>query len=375
MKVVLTGGGTGGHFYPLIAVAEELNNIIDSENLADARLYYVSDTPYDRRALEENGIIYRQVSAGKKRVSPSLKSIGDMLKMGIGLIEGFFNLFAIFPDVVFSKGGYAAFPTVFAARILGIPVIVHESDSVPGRVNVWAGKFARAIAVSYKQEVDYFPKEKLIHTGQPIRHDLLDPTSEGAHEFLGLDPDVPVLWILGGSLGAQSINLAIEKALPELLQKYQVIHQVGKSNLDSMKKLTDATLIDNSFRNRYHIFGNLNVLSMKMIAGVADVVITRSGSTLFEIAHWGIPSIVIPLPNSHKNHQIKNAYNYAREDACIVIEENNLSEKLLVFEINRIYDNPDIQEVMRKGAERFSIPNSARKIAEEITGIALAHDK
>ena len=142
-----------------------------------------------------------------------------------------------------------------------------------------------------------------------------------------------------------------------------------------MRKLTEATLVGNEYKHRYHIFDELNTLSLKMLAGVTDIVISRAGSTLFEIAHWGIPSIIIPITHSHGNHQIKNAYNYAREGACIVIEENNLSEQLLVFEINRIFDDPKITEGMKAGAEAFAIPDAAKNIAEEIVGIALAHEK
>ncbi len=375
MKVILTGGGTGGHFYPLVAVAEELNNIIDEENLADSRLYFLAPDPYDKKALYENGIVFKQITAGKMRTYFSLQNFFDIFKVGIGILQAIFTVFAIFPDVVFSKGGYGAFPTVFAARLLGIPVIVHESDSVPGRVNIWASKFAKAIAVSYKQTVDYFPKEKIIHTGQPIRHNLHEPTTEGAHEFLNLESETPILWVLGGSLGAQTLNSVIEETLPQLLPKYQIIHQTGADNFDEIKKLTDAMLVDNQYKYRYHPYPFLNQLSMKMIAGVADVVISRAGSTLFEIAHWEIPAIIVPITNSHKNHQIKNAYNYAREGACIVIEENNLSDSLLVFEVNRIYDNADIQEKMKAGAKTFAIEDASRKIAEEIAAISLKHEE
>lgn len=369
MKIVLTGGGTGGHFYPLIAVSEQLINIIDSENLADVNIYYLSDKPYDNKALYENGIIFKKVNSGK------LNTLGGIISALVGGIQAVFTLFSIYPDVVFSKGGFAAFPVVFAARILGIPVIIHESDSVPGRVNRWSGKFAREIAVSYKQAIDYFPKNKIIHTGQPIRQDLLRPTREGAHEFLNLEKETPTIWILGGSQGSRAINMAMEETFPELLKKYQIVHQVGESNYDDMKKITDATLLDHDFKYRYHIFDHLNVLSMKMMAGVSDIVISRAGSALFEIAHWGIPSIIIPLKSSHAGHQIKNAYNYAREGACTVIEENNMSDQLLIFEINRIVTNQKIRTEMKKGAQRFTIENASQKIAEEIIGIALAHEK
>lgn len=375
MKIVLTGGGTGGHFYPLVAVSEELTRIIDKENLAETSIYYLSNKPYNKKILYENGIIFKRVSAGKLRLTLSLKTIPDLFMAGIGVIQAVLTVFSIYPDVVFSKGGYAAFPTVFAARLLGIPIIVHESDSIPGRVNKWSGKFAQSVAVSYKQEIDFFPKDKIVHTGQPIRHDLLEPTEKGAYEFLDLEQETPIVLILGGSLGAQTINYAIEEALPYLLEKYQVVHQVGKNNLEEMKKLTEATLVDNNFKYRYHTFGELNTLSLKMLAGVTDVVISRAGSTLFEIAHWGLPSIIIPITNSYGNHQIKNAYNYSREGACIVIEENNLSEQLLVFEINRIFDDPNIIKKMKEGAARFSIPGAAEHIAEEIIAIALAHEK
>ena len=375
MKVILTGGGTGGHFYPLIAVAEELNNIVDEENIAEAKIYYLADKPYNKDILYENRIIFKMVSSGKLRLTLSLKMIPDFIKVLVGIVQAIFIVFSIFPDVVFSKGGYVAFPTLFAARLFGIPVIIHESDSAPGRVNVWSGKFAQAIATSYKQNIDFFQKEKIIHTGQPIRHNLLYPTKEGAYGFLNLEKEIPILWIIGGSSGSQSINYALEKILSRLLNKYQVVHQVGKNNYNEMKKLTDAALIEYDYKYRYHIFDELNTLSMKMIAAVADVVISRAGSTLFEIAHWRIPAIIIPISHSVKNHQIKNAYNYAREGACVVVEENNLSEKLLISEINRIIDNEEVQAKMKEGAERFDIPDAAKNIAKEIISIVLLHEK
>lgn len=374
MKVVFTGGGTGGHFFPLIAVAEQLNNIIDKENIADTELFYFSDEPYNMKLLYENNMQFVSIPAGKLRVYPSLKNITDVFKTLRGIFQALVQLVSLYPDVIFSKGGYAAFPTVFAARIIGIPVIIHESDSVPGRVNIWSGSFAKRVACSYKQVSDFFDEDKLIHTGQPIRTDLESPSSDGAHQFLGLDRNIPILWIIGGSQGSGVINSVVEQALPELLPKFQVIHQTGEAHYKELKVLIEATLKDNQYRNRYHLFPFFNKLSMKMAAGVSDVVVTRAGSMLFEIANWRIPAIVVPITNSHKNHQIKNAYNYAREGAGVVIEENNFSDSQLIFEVNRIYDNEEVQKDMKKGAERFDIPDAAYKIASEIAGIGLRHD-
>src|SRR3989344_1787098 len=137
MKIVFTGGGTGGHFYPIIAVAQKVNQIIDRENILGAKLYYFSDSPYDKEMLFENGILYEAVNAGKIRTYFSFKNFSDLFKIFFGVLNAFFKMFSIYPDVVFGKGGYASFPAIFAARILRIPIVIHESDSAPGRVNKW----------------------------------------------------------------------------------------------------------------------------------------------------------------------------------------------------------------------------------------------
>ena len=142
MKIVFTGGGTGGHFYPIIAVAERVNQIIDDESIIGAKLYYLSDNPYDKEALFENSLTYQEINAGKMRTYFSLRNFLIYLKL-FGMISALFKVFLIYPDVVFGKGGYASFPTLLAAKILHIPVLIHESDSAPGRVNKWAGKFAK----------------------------------------------------------------------------------------------------------------------------------------------------------------------------------------------------------------------------------------
>lgn len=366
MKIVLTGNPTADHFYPLIAVAEELNNIIDEENLADINMYYVSNKPFDKKMLYENGINFKKTMVGNSRYS---------LVSFFGGLSAVFQIFSIFPDVVFSTGGMSAYPTLFAAKILKIPVIVHESNSIPNDINLWSKTFAHAVTTAYKQEVDFFDKGKLIHVGQPIRHNLKEPSTTGAHEFLNLEKETPIIWILGGTRGAKNINRVIEETLPELLNTYQVVHQTGLDDFDDMKMLVDATLIDHEYKYRYHPYSFLNQLSMKMMAGVSDLVISRSGSTLFEIAHWEIPSIIIPMTKSRRNHQIKNAYNYAREGGCIVIEENNLSDQGLIFEIKRILTNKKVQDEMKEGARQFALKDAGEKIAKEIIEIVLVHEK
>lgn len=373
MKILLTGGGTGGHFYPLIAVASEIRSIADAEKLAHVRLYYMSDNKYDAEALAENGIEFISISAGKLRKSFSPQVIIELIKAGIGVFGAIVKVFQIYPDVVFAKGGYASFPALCAARILGIPVVIHESDVVPGRVTKWAGKFAQAIAVSYAEAAQYFPKERVAHTGQPIRDGIERPSDDGAAEYLGLSREIPTLLVIGGSTGAQKINDALLGALPELLSRYQVIHQTGKANFEEVEKSSFVFLQQNENRHRYKPVPFLNVVGLKMAAGISSLVVTRAGSMLFEIALWGRPAIVIPITNSIHDHQRKNAYAFARSGVGVVIEESNLTTHVLISEIDRIMSDEVLRQTMVKSGASFGAKNAGEKIAQKIIEIARTH--
>lgn len=374
MKILLTGGGTGGHFYPVIAVAEALRQIAKEERLVNLELYFMSDRAYSRQILFEQDIIFKKISAGKRRLYFSPQNISDLFKTAIGVLKALLDMYRIFPDVVFGKGGYASFPALFAAKILKIPVVIHESDSAPGRVNVWAAKFARRIAVSFPEAADYFPKEKVAYTGNPIRKAIQTITEEGAHEFLHLEEGVPTVFVLGGSLGAEIINDIIIDALPELVKKYQVIHQTGISNFKIVSDTVMLNLTESPNKSRYHPFEYLNDLTLKMAVGVSDVIVSRAGSTIFEIALWGKPSIIIPITESNGDHQRQNAFNYARSGAATVIEENNLAAHILLSEIDRIINNPAERERMAAAAKNFAHSDAAEKIAKELITIALEHE-
>ncbi len=374
MKIVFTGGGTGGHFYPIIAVAEAVNALIEKEKLANVRMYYFSNAEYDKKSLLEQNITFKEIPAGKMRIYFSLENFTDLFKTAFGIMKALFALFSVYPDVVFAKGGYASFPTLVAARILRIPVIIHESDAIPGRVIKWAGKFAYRIAVSYPEAAHYFDPKRVAHTGQPIRRSITEPTTTGVFEYLQLDATVPTITVVGGSLGAQVINDAILAALPQLVERYQIIHQTGDKNFDEVTLQAEELLKNNENRYRYKPYAFLNPLSMKMSAGAATLIISRAGSMLFEIARWKKPSIIIPITNSHGDHQRKNAFNYARAGGCVVIEEANLSTNILLQEIDRIISNPELQKEMKANAEAFSGGDAALTIAEELVAIGLAHD-
>lgn len=376
MKIVFTGGGTGGHFYPIIAVAEALNDIVEENKLLRPELYYIGPEPYDARALYENGITFISSPAGKLRRYFSLLNAIDLFKTGIGVVRAIYQLYKIYPDIVFGKGGYASFPTLFAARLLRIPVMIHESDASPGRVTAWASKFARRVAISYPDTASQFPKKNVARTGIPVRRDFFSPATESGIEFFKFDEKIPTLFILGGSQGSQKINDVVLDALPELIERYQIIHQTGAKNFEEVERTSNLVLRDNPLKDHYKPFPFLNTLEMKMAAGAAKLIISRAGSgTIFEIAIWGTPSVLIPIPEKISHDQKKNAYSYARSGAAIVVEEHNLTPHLLVSEINRIADDAKKMEEMRTAAKSFATPDAGRTIAIGLLEIALEHEQ
>lgn len=375
MKILFTGGGTGGHFYPIIAVAEEIRELAIEQKLVGIKLYFASIDKYNDRLLFESDIDFIGVTAGKIRRYGSLANFFDLFKTAFGVMRAIWKLYWLYPDVVFGKGGFASFPMLMAARILRIPVVIHESDSHPGKVNLWAKKFAEKIAVSYPEALAYFPKEKTALTGNPLRKEILNPITEGAHEFLKLDSSVPTIFITGGSQGAQMINETILSILPELIKDFQIIHQVGKINYEEIKSRTNVIVGKDPNANRYHLYEYLNDTAIRMMAGVSKLIISRAGSTIFEIAHWGIPSIIIPLPESISHDQTTNAFTYARSGGAIVIEQTNLTPSVLLSEIRRLMKDPDLRLNMSQKARAFSRPDAARLIAKELIGIALSHEQ
>lgn len=371
MKIVLTGGGTGGHFYPLIAVAEAIHDIVDQRVLIEPQLYYMGPDAFDVTALVERDVVHIPSAAGRT-------SAFGMIKNAFGIMRATAQLFRLYPDVVFSTGGYAAFPTLMAARILRIPVMIYDADAEPGKVSLWASSFARFIAVAHPDAAEKFPKrirERIARTGHPIRKELEHPVRDGAHEFLKLDPTLPTIFFVGGSTGAQKINETLLDALLALTEKYNVVHQTGRNNLEECERIAGVVLRGSGKENRYRAFGLLNALALRMTAGIADVVVSRAGSgSIFEIATWGIPAIVIPIPRDISHDQTDNAFSYARSGAAVVLEQRNLTPHLLVAEIERIVGDAEVRNMMREKALAYARPHAAQTIAQTLVDTALEHE-
>jgi UDP-N-acetylglucosamine--N-acetylmuramyl-(pentapeptide) pyrophosphoryl-undecaprenol N-acetylglucosamine transferase len=297
------------------------------------------------------------------------------IKNILQIIRAFFMLFYLLPDVIFSKGGKTTFPLLVASRIFGIPVVIHESNSIPSSSNLWASSFAQRIAVSYDLAAQHFPLSKTAHTGQPVRKEISFAIPDGGNEYLRLEPNVKTILILGGATGSVKINETILDILPEITKEFQIIHQVGKDHLAEMKGRASVVLHGTPYQYRYHPFSFLDDLALRMAAGTATLAISRAGATLFELASWGLPSIVAPLTVSEDISQKENAFTYARAGACVVIEEANLSPHILLSEIARLTENPELLAKMRENAKKFFQADASDKIANALLDIALSHEK
>ncbi|MEK7118817.1 MAG: UDP-N-acetylglucosamine--N-acetylmuramyl-(pentapeptide) pyrophosphoryl-undecaprenol N-acetylglucosamine transferase [Patescibacteria group bacterium] len=372
---MFAGGGTGGHFYPIIAVAESVIEIVEREHLSGLELYYVSDDPYNSDLLARMQLSFIAIPAGKWRAYFSLRNFIDVFKTLYGCFIALIRLAVLYPDVIFGKGGYASFPALFAARILRIPVVIHESDILPGHVNRWIGNYATRIALSYSEAEKYFfRKDRIALTGQPVRKLLLEIPSEDPYQTLALEPDVPVILVIGGSQGAGKINENLLDIMPRLIEHYQIIHQTGETNYVWMQKRAADLLSGKTYAKRYHPFPYLESKQLSLAAKVATLVISRAGSGIFEIALWGKPSILIPLPLARNDHQRENAYSYARTGAASVIEEQNLKPELFFSVIRSIVDDKTKRQAMEAGAKTFAKTDAAEKIARVLLSIAMKHD-
>ncbi|MEK7515653.1 MAG: UDP-N-acetylglucosamine--N-acetylmuramyl-(pentapeptide) pyrophosphoryl-undecaprenol N-acetylglucosamine transferase, partial [Patescibacteria group bacterium] len=375
---VFTGGGSGGHFYPIIAIAEALADLVREKHLVEPKLYYMAPTPFDEKALFENGISFIRTPAGKVRRYASIKNFTDSFVTLAGTFSALFTLFRLYPDVVVSKGGYGSIPTTLAARILGIPVIIHESDAKPGRANLLAAKWAVRIAISFEGVAAFFPakvQSKIARTGIPIRKALMRVETEGARQYLGLEEGIPAVLILGGSQGAVKINETVVSALPDLVSFANIIHQTGQANFKDVQSIAQVTLDKNENAGRYHPINYLNEISLQRAAGVADIVVSRAGAnSIAEIGLWKRPAILIPIPESVSHDQRTNAYSYAETGAAVVLEEGNLTPHLLVSEIRRITGDKELGKRMGAAAQGFTDPDAAHIIASEMLAIALTHE-
>ncbi len=370
MKIGFVGGGTGGHFYPLMAIANELVN-----NQSTAELYYIGPSPYDKDSLAKYNVKYVYCPAGKLRRYFSLQNILDLFRNLFGLPIAIIRLYIIYPDVIFSKGGYTSVPVLLAARFLRIPVVIHESDSLPGRANKLATKQARYIGVAYDDAAKFFPTEKTALIGIPLRPEIKDIKTD-PFTTLGIPNDKPLIYVTGGSSGAERMNDLILQSLQRLLPNYRIFHQTGSKNLPEMRQLAQGLLEGSDLAESYYLEGSISADMVSALLSASSLIITRAGSTtLFEVAYHGKPAIIIPIPEDVSRDQKSNAYAYARSGAASVIEENNLTQSLLEQEISSIIGDPNRHKTMSQAAKSMFVDDAAGKVANILLSIGAEHEQ
>lgn len=323
--IVFTGGGTAGHVAPNIALIREFNH--KSWEIA----YIGSVHGIEKQMIEPLKIPFYGISSGKLRRYFSLKNVLDPFKIVLGIVQSFFLLNKLKPDVVFSKGGFVAFPVVVGAWLNRIPVVAHESDMSPGLANRLCFPFVNKICLTFEAGKKHFKKQDKIEvTGTPIREQLFAGNSDRGLELCGFNTDKPCLLVIGGSLGAGSINRNIRDALPQLTTEYQVIHICGKGKLE-------PSLID---RKEYKQFEYVNEELADLFAA-ASVVVSRAGAnSLYEILALGKPHILIPLPAEvSRGDQIQNARYFQKLGISLVIEDKTLNAETLLQTLHELENN------------------------------------
>lgn len=365
MRIVLTGGGSGGHIYPLVAVARKLRKI-HGENV---ELLFVGPRGnLEKRTMDEEAIASRYIAVGKMRRYFSFKTIADFFKIPLGLAQSLFHLWVFMPDVVFSKGGHASVPVVIAAWLYRIPILTHESDSIPGMANRIIGKFSRRVALSYPRAKRYFTPDKVLLTGDCIRESFSQGNKERALEKFGLSSESPVTLILGGSQGAQNINNAIVNILPDLLKMSQVVHQTGDRNYDETVRRAAVVGIK-AGREGYHPAPFFDERDMSDLLACADLVISRAGSSISEMAANSNVALLIPLGTSANDHQSMNAYAIAEIGGALVLEESNLGEHILLDKIRKLLTDQELRKKMSENIRSFYHHDAADKIIAGLMSI------
>ena len=369
MRIVLTGGGTGGHLTPLVAVADKLKAKLGG----DANLLYIgSGAEMEKKMMKEEGIPAKFVLSGKMRRYFSFQNVIDFFKLPIGFIQSLWILLRFMPDVIFSKGGYVAVPIVIVAWIYRIPIMIHESDSAPGIANQFLARFANRIAVAYPSAEEYFPKEKTALVGNPIRYQVTDGDPIILRQQLNFTQSRKTILVLGGSQGSQAINDAIVKILPQLLQHFQVIHQTGEKNYENV--IREAAFMGvKAGHEGYYPVGFMNANKLRDAFALSDLVISRAGATFItEIAANAKPAILVPISQSANDHQRMNAYALAKIGAALVLEETNLGEHILIQKIENILNDNELRSAMTEQIQTFYHPNAADVIANSIIEIVRA---
>ncbi|GHO69552.1 undecaprenyldiphospho-muramoylpentapeptide beta-N- acetylglucosaminyltransferase [Ktedonobacter sp. SOSP1-52] len=373
MRILVSGGGTGGHIYPALAVATHLRDRYDAEIL-----FLGSDDGLETEVVPAAGLKLATVKAGKLQRFVSWKTVKGVARVPLGMVQAISIVREFHPQAAFTSGGYVAVPTGLAAKINGVPLLMHQQDVPPNLSNKLIAPLASRISVAFADSVQYFPAEKTLQLGNPPRQEMLDirtVTPEQAREQLGMQPNLPLLLVTGGSQGARHLNQVVCKALPALLQHCQVLQISGKKLYDETRDLSESILAqaDEETKRRYKLVAYMSE-EMPLAMQAAQMVVCRSGaSTLSELALLGKPGILVPLPPAiGASPQEANAAMFGRLQAAEVIANDALTPEQLSERVVHALTTPTYVETMTKNISALGRPEATQAIAETIVEMATA---
>ena len=333
--IVLTGGGTAGHVTPNIALMGRLKE-------QGYQISYIgSYNGIEKTLIEELGIPYYGISSGKLRRYFDLKNFTDPFRVLKGFSEARKLLKQLKPDVIFSKGGFVTVPVVIAAGRLKIPAIIHESDMTPGLANKLCIPSAVKVCCNFPETKAHLPEGKAVVTGTPIRPELLQGDADKGRAFTGFTSEKPVIMIIGGSLGAQAVNDAIRRILPELLKDFQVVHLCGKGKQDDSKNDLKGYV-------QYEYIES----ELADLFAMADIVISRAGANaICELQALKKPNLLIPLSaNASRGDQILNARSFEKQGFSMVLEEETITDEVLLKAVHDLYDHRETYRAAMENA-------------------------
>lgn len=354
MKIVVSGGGTGGHIYPALALIREIQ-----KQHKDTQVLYIGTLKgLESKIVPKENIPFKSIHITGFRRKLSFENVKTVLRFIKGVRDSKQILKEFKPDIVVGTGGYVCGPVVYAAAKLRIPTIIHEQNSVPGLTNKFLSRYVNRIAICFDQAREFFPREKTVFTGNPRASEVLDQDGIKGRLSIGLSTTMPSVLIFGGSRGAKPINEAVIKSLPEFAGKhYQVLYVTGDVHYDEVKK--EVELVGNPKNVVIKPF----IHNMPEVLAGMDLVVSRAGATtLAEITSLGIPSILIPSPYVTNNHQEKNASSLSEHGAAKILAEKDLTGNSLVTNIDRILLNKEMLKEMKVNSKKIGVPDSASRM-------------
>lgn len=359
MKIVIIGG----HLAPALSVIEELGK--DAEILYIGRRYALEGDKaisLEYEVITQKGIDFAILKTGRMQRNITRYTIPSLTRVPIGFSQAWLILKKFKPSVVVGFGGYVSFPVILAAKILRIPIVIHEQTLEAGATNKFVSKFANKVCISFESSRKYFPRDKTVLTGNPIRETILHPRKK-----ILLESNDPIIYITGGSLGSHAINMLVEKCLSEMLDKYSVIHQTGAAaefnDFEKLVILKEGLNIDK--RNKYLVTKHFLPEEVGEVLKISKLVVARAGiNTVSELVTLEKPSYLIPLPISQKDEQMKNALFLKNLGLGETGQQKSLTPQLFISQINRMMQNLGSYK-LKSTATHFP-KNAASKIVEVI---------